>query len=103
MSRKNYTNKWKFNGTELDEALQVLKRAIRKIREYDTGKVQEDLIVGGRNFKGWYIQAYKNNQLDLKFFTGWIKINNVLEEFVKENKMESINGLNKILQELEEE
>ena len=30
---------------ELDEALQVLKRAIRKIRAYDTGKVQEDLIV----------------------------------------------------------
>ena len=88
---------------ELDEALQVLKRAIRKIREYDTGKVQEDLIVEGRNFKGWYIQAYKNKELDLKFFTGWIKINNVLEEFVKENKMESINGLNKILQELEEE
>ena len=49
---------------ELDEALQVLKRAIRKIREYDTGKVQEDLIVEGRNFKGWYIQAYKNNKLD---------------------------------------
>ncbi len=33
--------------------------------------------------------------------TGWIKINNVFEEFVKENKTESINGLNKILQELE--
>ena len=88
---------------ELDEALQVLKRAIRKIKEYDTVKVQENLIVEGKNFKGWYIQAYKNNQLDLKFFTGWIKINNVLEEFMKENKMESINGLNKILQELEEE
>ena len=88
---------------ELDEALQVLKRAIRKIREYDTGKVQEDLIVEVKNFKGWYIQAYKNKELDLKFFTGWIKINNVLEEFVKENKMESINGLNKILQELEDE
>ena len=88
---------------ELDEALQVLKRATRKIREYETGKVQENLIVEGKNYKGWYIQAYKNKELDLKFFTGWIKTNNVFEEFVKENKMESINGLNKILQELEEE
>jgi hypothetical protein len=88
---------------ELEGALQVLKRAIRKIREYEPGKVQEDLIVEGKNFKGWYVQAFKNKELDLNFFTGWIKINNVFEEFVKENKMESINGLNKILQELEDE
>ena len=86
---------------ELDEALQVLKRAIRKIREYDTGKVQEDLIVEGRNFKGWYIQAYKNNQLDLKFFTGWIKINNMIFEFLDKDPTHTLNSLNRILQELE--
>ena len=88
---------------DLDKALDVLKRALIKQKEYESGRVAEDLIIDGKNYKNWIITAFKDGKIDIEFFKGWIKINNVLEEFVKENKMESINGLNKILQELEEE
>ena len=88
---------------ELEEALKIIKKAILRIKEYDAGKVENDLIVEGKNYKGWYIQAFKNKEIDIKFFTGWIKINNIVEEFMEANKMETINGLNKVLQELQEE
>ena len=88
---------------ELEEALKIIKKAILRIKEYDSGKVENDLIVEGKNYKGWYIQAFKNKEIDIKFFTGWIKINNIVEEFMEANKMETINGLNKVLQELQEE
>ena len=88
---------------ELEEALKIIKKAILRIKEYDAGKVENDLIVEGKNYKGWYIQAFKNKEIDIKFFTGWIKINNIVEEFMEANKMETINGLNKVLQDLEDE
>lgn len=88
---------------ELEEALKIIKKAILRIKEYDSGKVENDLIVEGKNYKGWYIQAFKNKEIDIKFFTGWIKINNIVEEFMEANKMETINGLNKVLQDLEDE
>ncbi len=88
---------------ELEEALKIIKKAILRIKEYDLGKVENDLIVEGKNYKGWYIQAFKNKEIDIKFFTGWIKINNIVEEFMEANKMETINGLNKVLQELQGE
>ena len=88
---------------ELEEALKIIKKAILRIKEYDSGKVENDLIVEGKNYKGWYIQAFKNKERDIKFFTGWIKINNIVEEFMEANKMETINGLNKVLQELQGE
>ncbi len=88
---------------ELEEALKIIKKAILRIKEYDAGKVENDLIVEGKNYKGWYIQAFKNKEIDIKFFTGWIKINNIVEEFMEANKMETMNGLNKVLQELQEE
>ena len=88
---------------ELEEALKIIKKAILRIKEYDSGKVENDLIVEGKNYKGWYIQAFKNKEIDVKFFTGWIKINNIVEEFMEANKMETINGLNKVLQELQGE
>ena len=88
---------------ELEEALKIIKKAILRIKEYDSGKVENDLIVEGKNYKGWYIQAFKNKEIDVKFFTGWIKINNIVEEFMEANKMETINGLNKVLQDLEDE
>lgn len=88
---------------ELEEALKIIKKAILRIKEYDSGKVENDLIVEGKNYKGWYIQAFKNKEIDIKFFTGWIKINNIVEEFMEANKMETMNGLNKVLQELQEE
>ncbi len=88
---------------ELEEALKIIKKAILRIKEYDSGKVENDLIVEGKNYKGWYIQAFKNKEIDIKFFTGWIKINNIVEEFMEANKMETINGLNKVLQELQGE
>ena len=88
---------------ELEEALKIIKKAILRIKEYDAGKVENDLIVEGKNYKGWYIQAFKNKEIDVKFFTGWIKINNIVEEFMEANKMETINGLNKVLQDLEDE
>lgn len=88
---------------ELEEALKIIKKAILRIKEYDAGKVENDLIVEGKNYKGWYIQAFKNKEIDIKFFTGWIKINNIVEEFMEANKMETINGLNKVLQELQGE
>ena len=88
---------------ELEEALKIIKKAILRIKEYDAGKVENDLIVEGKNYKGWYIQAFKNKEIDIKFFTGWIKINNIVEEFMEANKMETMNGLNKVLQELQGE
>ena len=88
---------------ELEKALQVLKRAIKKQKEYDTGKIQKDLIVEEKNYNGWYVQAFKNGELDLDFFTGWIKINNLVFEFLDLNKMQTLNELTKILEELESE
>lgn len=85
----------------LESALEVLKKAIKKQKEYETKKVETDLIIDGKNYKGWYVTAFKDGKVDIDFFRGWIKIRDLVDEFYKHDKTESLNGLNKVLQELE--
>ena len=86
---------------KLDEAIDLLKRALTKQKEYDSGKVTEDLIIEGKNYKGWIITAFKDGKIDMDFFKGWIKINNLIFEFLDKDSTHSMNSLNKVLQELE--
>ncbi len=44
---------------KLDEAIDLLKRALTKQKEYDSGKVTEDLIIEGKNYKGWILRLLK--------------------------------------------
>ena len=85
----------------LESALEVLKKAIKKQKEYETKKVETDLIIDGKNYKGWFVTAFKDGEIDIDFFRGWIKIRDLVDEFHEHDKTESLNGLNKVLQDLE--
>ena len=84
----------------LDSALEVLRKAIKRQKEYETKKVESDLVIDGINYRGWYVTAFKNGKIDLDFFRGWIKIRDLVDDFYKEDKTESLNALNKVLEEL---
>ena len=86
---------------DLDKALDVLKRALIKQKEYDSGRVAENLIIDGKNYKNWIITAFKDGKIDMEFFKGWIKINNMIFEFLDKDPTHNMNSLNKVLQELE--
>ena len=85
----------------LESALVVLEKAIKKQKEYETKKVETDLIIDRKNYKGWFVTAFKDGEIDIDFFRGWIKIRDLVDEFCKHDKTESLNGLNKVLQDLE--
>ena len=58
-------------------------------------------VIETKNYKGWIITAFKDGKIDMDFFKGWIKINNLIFEFLDKDPTHSMNSLNKVLQELE--
>ena len=86
---------------DLDKTRDVLKRALIKQKEFESGRVTEDLIIDGTNYKNWIITAFKDGKIDMEFFKGWIKINNMIFEFLDKDPTHGLNSLNRILQELE--
>ena len=75
----------------LDSALEVLRKAVKRQKEYETKRVESDLIIDGINYKGWCITAFKDEKIDVDFFKGWLKIRNLVDEFYKQDKTKGKN------------